>query len=139
MNADVLCDPGTVVRGLGGATNSIELQKPELRKYLPEIDECRSGTINVYLHAPLDVRIPDIVTPPIAWQPGHPPERFALTKVELEVLEQRHEAWIYVAELSPHRFNYIAVEILARPIDGVTRGLACSLHIERIAQGICVI
>jgi hypothetical protein len=74
--------PGTVVDGFGGATNSIELQKLELRKYFPKIDECRSGTINVYLHAPLDVRIPDIVTRPIAWQPGHP-ERFGLTKAEM--------------------------------------------------------
>src|ERR1700719_3414093 len=81
----------------------------------------------------------DIVTPPITWQPGGHPERFGLTKVELEVLEQRHEAWIYVAELSPHRFNYTMVEILARPIDGVARGLACILHIERIELGIRVI
>jgi hypothetical protein len=79
------------------------------------------------------------VTPPITWQPGGHPERFGLTKVELEVLEQRHEAWIYVAELSPHRFNYTMVEILARPIDGVARGLACILHIERIELGIRVI
>jgi hypothetical protein len=50
--------PKTVVRGYGGAKNSIALQKPELRKYLPQIDECFSGTINIYLHAPLDVRIP---------------------------------------------------------------------------------
>jgi hypothetical protein len=130
--------PGTVMAGFGGATNSIELQKPELRKYLPEIDECRSGTINVYLHAPLDVRIPDIVTPPIAWQAGDP-ERFGLTKIEFEILDGRHEAWIYVAELSPHRFNYTMAEILARPIKGVAPGLACSLHIERIGLGIRVI
>jgi hypothetical protein len=50
--------PGTVAAGYRAATNSIELQKPELRKYLPQIDECRSGTINVNLHAPLDARIP---------------------------------------------------------------------------------
>ena len=123
-----LAIPGHIWKGFGGATNAIELQKPEVRKYFPQIDECRSGTINVHLQTPLDVRIPDIVTPPIAWQPGAG-ERFAITKVELEVLQQHHEAWIYVAEFSPHRFNYKMV--IARPISGLSPGLPCIVHIER--------
>jgi hypothetical protein len=130
--------PGTIWPGFGGAANAINLQKPELRKYPPQIDECHSGTINVYLGAPLDVRIPDVVTPPIAWQTGDP-ERFSLTKIELEILEQRHEAWIYVAEHSPHRFNYMMVEVIARPIDDVAPGLECVLHIDRLVRGIGVI
>jgi hypothetical protein len=121
---------GHIWNGFGGATNAIELQKPEVRKYFPQIDVCRSGTINVHLQIPLDVRIPDFVTPPIAWQLG-PGERFAITKVELEVLQQHHEAWIYVAEFSPHRFNYTMAEIVARPINGLSPGLPCTVHIER--------
>jgi hypothetical protein len=50
----------------------------------------------------LDVRIPDIVTPPIAWQP-EAAERFGIRKVELEILQQRHEAWIYVRNFQSHR------------------------------------
>ena len=121
---------GHIWNGFGGATNAIELQKPEVRKYFPQIDVCRSGTINVHLQIPLDVRIPDFGTPSIAWQPG-PGERFAITKVELEVLQQHHEAWIYVAEFSPHRFNYTMSEIVARPINGLSPGLPCTVHIER--------
>jgi hypothetical protein len=50
----------------------------------------------------LDVRIPDIVTPPIAWQP-EAAERFGIRKVELEILQQRHKAWIYVRNFPSHR------------------------------------
>jgi hypothetical protein len=90
----------------------------------------------VFLEAPLDVRLPDILTPPIVWHPDHPTvaERFGITKVRLEILGQFHEAWIYVAELSPHRFNHTMVEVVARPIDGVRHGLACTLHIDRVRQ-----
>jgi hypothetical protein len=122
---------GVVGKGFGGATNAIERQRPKLRKYFPQIDECHPGTINVYLETLLDVRIPDIVTPPIAWQP-RAAERFGITKIELEILQQRHEAWLYVAELSPHRFNYTMVEILARPINGVAPDLPCTLHVDRV-------
>ena len=116
---------GVVAKGFGGASNAIERQRPELRKYFPQIDECHSGTINVYLEAHLDVRIPDIVTPPIAWQPGLA-ERFGITKVELEILQRCHQAWTYVAELSPHRFNYTMVEILVRP-NGLAAALCMSI------------
>lgn len=92
----------------------------------------------MHLQAPLDIRLPDIVTPPIAWHPDGA-ERFGITKVELEILARRHEARIYVAELSPHRFNYTMVEILARPINGVAPGLTCTLHMERLVGQILVI
>jgi hypothetical protein len=119
------------MNGLGAATHTIALQKPFVRQFFSEIDICKIGTINVALDCALDVRIPDIVTPPIAWHDSGGDERFGITKVELEVFERRHEAWLYVAEFSPHRFDYRLAEIIARPIDGIVRDLPCVLHISR--------
>jgi hypothetical protein len=130
---------GHVVSGLGVAKNAIELQKPFLRPYFPEIDACQIGTINIKLEHALDVRIPDIVTSPIAWQPGSQMgERFGLTKINVEVSEQRHEAWIYGAEFSSHRFNYMMVELLARPIEAIAPEVTCVLHIDRFTGYIVV-
>jgi hypothetical protein len=130
---------GHIVNGLGAASSLIRLQKPLLRNCFPEIDRCKAGTINVQLEHALDVRIPDIVTPPIAWQPGsNLAERFGFTKIELEFLRQRHGAWIYGAEFSSHRFNYMLVEVLAGPIEGVAPGLSCTLHLDRFTGYIVV-
>lgn len=130
---------GHIVDGLRAATNVIQLQKPLLRDCFPEIEECKTGTINIQLDHALDVRIPDVVTPPIAWQPGsNTGERFGFTRVELEVLQQRYQAWIYGAEFSPHRFNYMLVEVVARPIEGIAPGLPCTLHLDRFTGYIVV-
>jgi hypothetical protein len=130
---------GHIVSGLGAATNLIRLQKPRLRDFFPEIEECRTGTINVQLDHALDVRIPDIVTPPIAWQSGSDAtERFAFTKIELEFLKCRYKAWIYGAEFSAHRFNYNVVEVVTRPIEGISPGRNCVLHLDRFTGYIVV-
>jgi hypothetical protein len=130
---------GRIIRGLGAATDTIRLQKPFLRSCFPEIDNCRMGTINILLEHALDVRIPDIVTPPIVWQPGSDVgERFGFTRIKLEVLKQHHEAWIYGAEFSTHRFNYMAAEVLAPSIDGIAPGLLCRLHLDRFTGYIVV-
>jgi hypothetical protein len=71
-----------VIRGLGAASNTIALQAPLLRPYFPEIDKCRHATINFGLPAALQVRLPDIVTPPLAWPPNGD-ERFGITKIGL--------------------------------------------------------
>jgi hypothetical protein len=130
---------GQIVDGLGAATSVIELQKPFLRDIFPAIDDCRTGTINIRLEHALDVRIPDIVTPPIVWQAGSQlSERFGFTRIEFEFLDRRHEGWIYSAEFSSHRFNYMLVEVLARPIQGVVAGLPCILHLDRFTGYIVV-
>ncbi|MDE2471155.1 MAG: hypothetical protein KGL35_21055 [Bradyrhizobium sp.] len=73
------------------------------------------------------MRIPDIVTPPIALDPRSKlGERFGFTKIGLEPLNRYHHGWIYGAEYSSHRFNYMPVEILAGPIEGVAPGLPCT-------------
>ncbi len=130
---------GQVVSGFGAATNIIQLQKPFLRSYFPQIDHCKMGTINIQLDHALDVRIPDTVTPPIVWQSDSDlGERFGFTKVELEVLQHRHEAWIYSAEFSTHRFNYMLAEVVARPLEAITVGLPCILHVSRFTGYIVV-
>ena len=130
---------GHIVDGLKAATNLIQLQRPYLRQCFPQIEDCGAGTINVQLDHALDVRIPDIVTPPIAWQAGSSHgERFGFTKVGFELLDRHHEAWIYGAEYSSHRFNYMLVEIVARPIEGVAPGVPCVLHLDRFTGYVVV-
>lgn len=130
---------GHIVTGLGAAARLIELQKPLLRDFLPGIEDCRIGTINVQLDHALDIRIPDIVTPPLQWEPqSNAGERFGFTCVKLELFDKLHDAWIYGAEFSSHRFNYTVVELLARPIDGVATGLPCTVHLERFTGYIVV-
>jgi hypothetical protein len=130
---------GQIISGLGAATNAIQLQRPFLRNFFPAIDDCKTGTINIQLEHALDVRIPDIVTAPIAWQPDLDiGERFGFTKIELEILQQRHEGWIYGAEFSVHRFNYMLAEIIARPIEAIAPGLPCTLHLNRFTGYIVV-
>ena len=98
-----------VVPGHGAASYKIAKQAPHLERYFPEITTCRHATINLHLGIPLQVRNPDIVTPPINWNdnPSGQGERFAITKIELSLPDDpiRYEAWIYIAEYSPHRFN----------------------------------
>ena len=117
----------------------MEIQRPLLRGFFPEIDECQLGTINIQLDHALDIRIPDIVTPPIKWQRSPSDgERFGFTKVELELLKGLHPAWVYGAELSAHRFNYTMVEVVAHPIRGIAAGLPCVLHLARFTGYIVV-
>jgi hypothetical protein len=71
---------GHIVSGLGAASRLIELQKPLLRDFLPDIEDCKIGTINVQLDHTPDIRIPDIVTPPLQWEPD---------------FERRRAIWIY--------------------------------------------
>jgi hypothetical protein len=61
---------GHIVSGLGAAANLLHLQKPLLRGFLPDIENCKIGTINVQLDHALDIKIPDIVTPPLQWGPN---------------------------------------------------------------------
>ena len=130
---------GHIVSGLGAAARLLHLQKPLLRDFLPGIEDCKIGTINVQLNHALDIRIPDIVTPPLQWEPSsNIGERFGFTSVKLELFEKQHDAWIYGAEFSSHRFNYTVVELIARPINGIAAGLPCTLYLERFTGYIVV-
>jgi hypothetical protein len=124
---------GRITSGLGVATEAIWMQRDFLRPYFSQIDTCQLGTINVALSMPLQVRLPDIVTPPLRWHPGAPAgERFGITRVEIELSgEARHEAWLFTAEHSPYRFNDNVAEIIAEPLAGIQVGRPCKIHIDR--------
>src|SRR5262245_32833264 len=96
-----------VMKGLGAASHTVRKQAPLLKPYFPEIDNCKHATINFSLPFPVQVRLPDRVTPPLLWDDDDPAgERFGLTKIGLTPPDgSRHDAWIYTPERSPHRFN----------------------------------
>jgi hypothetical protein len=131
---------GKITSGLGAATGTVGMQRDLLRPYFPQIDTCQIGTINVDLLMPLQVHLPDIVTPPLRWHPSHPAgERFGITRVEIELSgEARQEGWLYTPELSPHRFNSYLAEIIAEPLVGIHVGRPCKIHIDRFVPVIVI-
>ena len=131
----------TVIEGHGGASQSIRQQVSLLKPFFPQIVDCHFGTLNLQLASPLQVCLPDIVTPVITW--GDPPgldERCGITRIELLLSgeESRHEAWIHTAEKSPHRFNSYVAEIVARPLKGIIPHRRCKIFIERAMVGLVI-
>ena len=136
----------TIIHGLGHASGkahdrgpengTILLQKPLLKKYLPEIVTCHNGTINLLLDSPFEVRIPEIVTPPLRWRPSTPKfdERFGLSEVAFFLSGKTYRAWLYMTEKSPHLLKTGVVELLAEYIPDVSYGQRCSIIIERARQ-----
>ena len=119
--------------GSNPANGTIIRQRPLIAQYFPEIIGCYNGTINLPLEHPLQIRLPQIVTPPLQWQPNFD-ERFRITEIELEIKDKRYRAWIYTAEHSPHRFNNMVAEVLAERIEGIAEGLECAIHIQRVRR-----
>jgi hypothetical protein len=119
-----------------GLPGTIVLQKPLIRPYFPEITKCHDGTINLLLDDPLQVRLPDIVTPPLDWNSVEFPdgERFGFTEVEFEVSGVSHRAWLYSPEHSPHRFNGRIAEVLTEKLDGIALGVRCAIHVKRASR-----
>ena len=75
------------------------------------------------------------MTPPLNWHPSFPDgERFGITEVKLELNEKSYRAWLYTAELSPHRFNNKIAEVLTEKLDGIGLGVGCAIHIKRVSQ-----
>lgn len=128
-----------VTRGYNAATYAIPRQAPHLLPFFPQIEMCRHSTINLRLSAPLHVRLPDIVTPPIDWEPPEPNERFGFTRIGLALADDPiREAWIYTAEKSSHRFNALMIEVLAEPLNGIAPGVRCKVHIDRCIGSIII-
>lgn len=123
-----------------GGPGTIERQRPLMRRYFPEIVNCHNGTINLLLDCPLQVRLPDIVTPPLDWNPAAFPdgERFGITAIELEFGSESRRAWLYTAEHSPHRFNNRIAEVLTEKLDGVALGVRCAIRVKRISQPLVI-
>ena len=132
----------TIIHGLGiasgraygnRAAGTIPLQKPFLQRYLPEIADCHDGTINLLLDTPLEVRLPDVVTPPFKWRPSEPEfdERFGFTEINFFYGDTVQRAWIYIAEKSDHYLKTGVVEILTNFVTGIEYGRRCAIEVGR--------
>jgi hypothetical protein len=127
--------------GYGAAsTNTLPKQWDELIKYVPELQQCYQGTINVDLNVPVLILNPDRTVPPFEWQPNQV-EGFAFARVEFEypVGGQRRDAWIYLAAHSMHRYNMRRAEVITSHIQDLPqRGnfagadIGCRLHFPRV-------
>src|SRR6266702_629996 len=134
-----------ITQGLGWASGrsfadstlgTVVLQKPFIRPYFPEIMGCHDGTINLLLDSPLQVRLPDVVTPPLDWNSVEFPdgEKFGFTEVEFELSGVSHRAWLYTPEYSPHRFNSRIAEVMTEKLDGIALGVRCAVHLKRATR-----
>jgi hypothetical protein len=126
----------TIVRGLGSATQTLQLQKPLLMTQFPEIADCHPATINLQLDRPLRVNNPDHTTEPIAWFPSQPEhfEKFSFLRIGFEcpLGEPTRDAWIYIPHNSPHYADLFTVEIITARMDAahVKAGTRCRVHID---------
>jgi hypothetical protein len=123
---------GLVVQGLEAATKTLALQIPLIEREFPEIGCCHRGSINIQLKNAVRIENPDHTTGPIPWAclPG---EIFSFLRILLErpVGADPKRAWIYVPHDSPHRNNRCQVEVIAPPIQHLSYGSQCRIHIER--------
>lgn len=108
---------GELRKGYNVARYTLRRQMPFLTEYLPELESCHPGTLNIQLATPLLILAPDIRTPRIKWAPDFPRESFQFTKIGLEVLSSGQTrvipAWIYASSLSPHRGDPFSIEVVA--------------------------
>jgi hypothetical protein len=111
------------------------MQAPLLKLHFPEISTCYPGTINFVLEIALQVRLPDTMTPPLAWHPSDTKgERFGITKIGLILPNgEEHDAWIFTSEGSPHRLDDHLIEVVAKRRK-VATGDKCSLTVERVTR-----
>jgi hypothetical protein len=133
-----------IINGLGAASGTgegyspasatIALQRPYLKQYFPKIEDCYTGTINVLLDYPVEIRLPDIVTPALPWGVNGATERFGITEVQfaLDGDQRTYPAWIYTAECSVHLLKTGVLELLAEKIDGIQAGRKCFLTFQRL-------
>jgi len=123
---------GVVVQGLRAATRTLDFQIPLIEKEFPEIGCCKRGSINIQLKNALRIEKPDHTTGPIPWA-GPPGEIFSFLRILLEcpVGSDPQPAWIYVPHDSPHRDNRCQVEVIAPPIQHISYGSQCIIHLER--------
>lgn len=110
---------GTPIAGCGIAHETIAFQKPFLKKWFPQIEQCHVGTINLSLSAALVIAQPDIITEPFLWSTGWtqdvPPEHFHFTQFEFDIAGKASNVtgWVYEASWSIHRSNAMMLEFVA--------------------------
>ena len=122
--------PGKIVRGLGAASQTLQLQMPYFVKVHPELGKCSPRTINVILECQLEIISPSFVIGPIQWHPSAL-ELFGFRSIVFEFSQPRleSEAWLYLPYSSPHRLNPFYAEILA-PELRLGDSPACMIHIS---------
>lgn len=123
---------GTVISGLGVASQTVKLQMPHLLKQFPAVQGCHYGTINISLVRALRIPNPDFTTTEIEWAPGNI-EKFGFLGVDLEIPVggSLQPSWIYIPYNSPHVNNFFQVEIMTAYIAGVSVNQVCRLHINK--------
>lgn len=121
--------PGKIVRGLGAASQTLQLQMPHFVKAHPELGKCLPRTINVILECQLEVLSPSFLIGPIQWNTGAP-EMFGFRSVVFELVQPQltSDAWLYLPYSSPHRLNPFYAEILAPELQ-LSDTTACKIHI----------
>lgn len=138
MSSDAISINATVVRGLGAAEGTLCLQIPMLKQYVPGIEKCHYGSVNLRLDKPLRVLNPDVTSPPLAWHPAYPTfqEVFSFVKIEFEypLRGACHIDWIYIPHASPHFNNIMFVEIIAEKIPDLNASERCCVHIPKPYQ-----
>lgn len=124
-----------MIDGHGLASTSMQLQLPYFQKYYAELENCHAGTINLLLDVDLIVFNPDFSTAKISWHPEYPPEKFDFLRIRLHISkagneQKEYDAWIYMAEKSPHKNIAGIQEVICQKIDGIQRGDEFKLFID---------
>lgn len=138
MNPSIL--RGVVLPGIGAASKTIPNQWHTLKKLDPDICSCLQATINVWLEKPLAVFSPILQSERIQWFPGGPFERFNLIPIRFVVEggdQKGVTAWVYMAELSPHRRNPLVAEIIAPDLRSVIKpGVPVEIHLPETIRNL---
>jgi hypothetical protein len=90
--------------GTGAASDNLARQWHELIKYVPELQRCHQGTINVDLLTPVLVLNSSRTIPPFEWRAGQV-EEFGMLEIRLEwpIETEPFQAFVYIAQHSRHR------------------------------------
>ena len=128
----------------GAATDNLKKQWAGLIRYVPELESCAQGTINVDLKHPILVLNPHRTVPPFEWQPGQV-EGFGILEIKFEwpFDTEPFQAWVYLAHQSHHRYNLLRAEVITKEIPSL-RGKTqftseerrCRLHYPDFCGGI---
>ena len=132
---------GRIAAGIGAASTALAKQWPKLIKHLPQLNYCFQGTINVDLFNPILIINPERTVPPFEWEPGHT-DGFGFHEIKFEWPLDTNpiQAWVYLAQHSPHRYNMMRAEVITREIsrlrdntDLIADELRCRLHYSSIS------
>jgi hypothetical protein len=126
--------------GTGAASDNLARQWHELIKYVPELQRCHQGTINVDLLTPVLVLNSPRTIPPFEWRPGQV-EGFGMLEIRLEwpIETEPFQAFVYIAQHSRHRYNMMRADVITKHIpdlpirkDYTDQNRRCRLHFSTV-------